>query len=268
MKPYQSNPAAYARRRLACVAALALGVHAWAGAPPAVATARAYKGPEGQRVELVTLQPPSAGRALVRFAGTGSPHDGLVLDATVRDEARSVRSVVTRFRGGDYVLLRLEAGTGRANFPEVSPFPVRYDEADAGQPDASALFAAQEPQRASGALALFAKREFPHLTAKYDAKAAAALAKLNERCGSKATFAFRWADFTDEDMEEHDVFALCQPLFPTLESRCAVAKGHATLVCARGDALRLTRDAGTLVFTTTAKGKAEGGAFLAAQLGK
>lgn len=180
----------------------------------AVLWLRVYAGPEGQRVEVAKL----ADGALVRFTKTGSPHDGLVV--------RCTPEYATRFHGSEWTLLRLAAtGKGTAWFPGVKEFPVAYLEDGAAQ--AADLLAEHERQRADGRLALFAKKEHPHLVRKYEAKAATALAELRKSCPAVTAFRFDWASFSDDDMDNHDVWALCASAV-----RCT--PGVSELVCRRG----------------------------------
>lgn len=190
----------------------------------AVLWLRVYAGPEGQRIEVAKL----ADGALVRFTKTGSPHDGLVFrcDADYR----------TRFHGADWTVLRLaNTGKGNAWFPGVPEFRVAYLEDGAAQADA--FLAEHERQRSDGRLAMFAKKEHPHLVKKYEAKAAAALTELQRSCPAVTGLTFDWASFSDSDMDEHDVWALCAPVV-----RCV--PGVTQLSCRRG-AKRLEVRAGT-----------------------
>jgi hypothetical protein len=234
-----------------------------------VASAKSYKGTEGQYVDVLTLKPVAQNSALVRVRSSGSPFDGLVLPCSIEPRDRNERGFVTRFHGGALGLLRLGDGAGRVYFPEVRDFAVKFDEAATAKLEPAKVLAAHQQQRAAGELAMFEKREYPNLVAKYEAKAAAATDELNRACGTSARFSFRWSSFTDADMDDVDGWSACQPLLTLLKSRCAAAKGLSKLVCQMGPKLELTRGAdGTLTFTTTAKGQAEGPAFLSTQLGK
>lgn len=236
-----------------------------AAEPPVEALgAKAYKGPEGQLVEVVTLKPLDAKRALVRITGAGSPADGLVL-ATSIDAARAFTA---RIRGADWVVLRLDEGRGTAAPPDVKEFRLKFDEAATGRVDATDLVAKHQAQRESGELAMLAKKEFPILVKKYEGKAAEAVAALGRKCGAAPSFSFTWWTFSDADMGELDAWAACKPLVAALEGRCAAAKGVTKLACRMGPKLALERTGDTLTFTTTAKGAADGAAFVSSQLGK
>jgi hypothetical protein len=114
-------------------------------------------------------------------------------------------------------------------------------------------------QRDRGELALLAKKPWPALTKKYEAAAAAAVAKT---CGGALTFTFAWATFPDEFMAETDAWAACAPLVTKLGARCGALKGVTRLVCQAGPQHALERAGTTLTFTTTPKGAATGPAFI------
>lgn len=215
-----------------CVAVLCL-LPLFAGAEEA-ASARAYQGPEGQRVEVVRLSPLSAGAGLVRIQRTGSPFDGLVLRCEVEDGR-----FTTRFHGGPWTVLRLSGnGGGLVFFPEVAEFRVTFTEDAVSAAD---LFAEHQRQRDDGRLAMFAKKEHPHLVRKYEAQA---LAETRKACPEVTAFTFDWATFTDEDMDTLDVWALCAPLVG------ACAPGVTQLTCRRGSVRALVRTGAKVTLTT------------------
>lgn len=224
---------------------------------PQAALARGYRGPEGQRVEVVTLLPLAEHRALVRISGAGSPADGLVLEALVTESSRGVRTHTARVRGADWVVLRLEEGRGEANAPDTAAFTVKFDEAAKVEP--APLIELHLAQRERGELALLAKKPFPHLVQKYEAAASAAVAKT---CDGRLGFTFAWATFSDEVMAEVDAWKACEGLVVALRGRCGATKGLTRLVCRMGAQPALERAGDTLTFTTTPKGAATGAAFV------
>jgi hypothetical protein len=213
-------------------------------------------------LELAMLEPVRDRQALVRIVAANSELDGLVLRGVL--DARG--AFVTRIHGADWTLLRLTEGRGSVTAPGAE-FTVTFAASEPASPGDD-LRAAHERQLASGALALLAKKPFPFLVRKYEAKAATTLAGLNAACGTHASFAFDWATFADDDMAELDVWALCEPLLAVAQSRCKAVAGIVTLTCRRGATFDLARGADQLTFTTTEKGKAEGRAWLTSALGK
>ena len=230
-------------------------------AAPEVASLKVYQGHDGQVVEVATLEPVKARAALLRLRGANSGFDGLVLRGTL--EARG--AFVTRIHGGEWTVLRLTDGRGTVYAEGTSPFEVAFHET--GTPAlAEALRSAHQQQTASGELAMLAKKEFPFLVKKYEAQAAAAVAGLNQACGTRATFAFRWVTFSDEDMADLDAWALCAPVLTAARGHCAAVKDITSFACGRGAKFDLRREAGTVTFTTTEKGKADGPAFVSSAL--
>jgi len=215
------------------------------------ASLKVFKGTEGQRVDVLAVKPVAEGRALIRVRASGSPFDGLVLEGKSKDGR-----VAVTYRGSEWTVLNTTDGRGRAFFPEVKEFTVKFDEEATGQVDPAALIADHAKQKASGELAMFAKKAYPHLTRKYEAKASAAFT-----CPG-STFRFDWASFTDDDMDNLDAYALCEPL---AKAKCARLKAS-KVVCRMGPAFAVTRADDTLTFTTTAKGAADGASFLAGKL--
>jgi len=229
-----------------------------------LSTTKIWKGSEGQLIEVGSLVPTGQG-ALVRVRQSGSPHDGLVLRCTIEDRGRD-RAFITRFHGERYELLRIGDGAGRAFFPEAKDFTVKFQEDASGK--SVELVAEHEKQLASGAIAMFEKKAFPHLVTKYEAKAAAAAIELNKACGGAAKFSYEWSSFPDDVMENVDAWAACQPLLSQARARCPALKGVDKLVCRMGPSLALSRTTGAITFTTTTKGAAEGPSYVAAQLRK
>lgn len=195
------------------------------GAAAVVLWLRLYAGPDGQLVEIAKLSPTAA---LVRVTKSGSPHDGLVLRCET--DERSGR-FTTRYHGGDWTVVALNGnGAGEAFVPEANKFRLKYIEAEHADP--SVLLAEHAKQQQNGRLALFAKKDYPHLVKKYEAKAAAA-------CPGVA-FSYDWASFTDDDMANVDVAALCVP------SSCPAAVTQ--MVCRRGSKKLQVREGARLTF--------------------
>jgi hypothetical protein len=231
-------------------------------APLEVANVKLYKGRDGQTLELATLQPTADKQALVRINAANCEVDGLVLRGVL--DARG--DFVTRIHGADWTLARFTEGRATVSAPGAE-FAVTFSAAEPGALGAE-LATAHAQQTSSGALRLLARKPFPFLEKKYTDKAQAALTALNAACGSSAVFAFDWGSFSDQDMAELDVWALCEPLVTAAKSRCAVVKGVTTLTCSRGERFDVLRTPGGLKFITTEQGKADGRAWLTTNLGK
>ncbi len=237
--------------------------------PFEAASVKAYKGPEGQLVEVVLLKPIKDQRALVRVSGADSPADGLVVPASIAEGgANRERGFTARIHGADWTLLRLGEGQGSVYAPDVKEFAVKFDEAATAKANAADLISKHQEQWASGAITLLAKKEFPNLLKKYQAKAVLANQELGKACGLRLDFGFAWETFSDADMENLDVWSLCQPLVTVLRTRCGALKDVRKMVCKRGPAFAFDRKDETLTFTTTEKGASEGAAFLIRQLAK
>ena len=233
--------------------------------PFEAASLKSYQGPEGQRVEVLLLKPLKDQRAFVRVTGANSPVDGLVLPAKSTDAGpQRTRAFTTRLRGADWEVLRLDEGRGEVFAPEVKSFPVKFVE---GKADAAELITTHQAQWKSGELAMAAKKEFPFLVTKYEAKATAATLALGKSCRARLSFTFAWATFSDADMSDLDAWSLCQPLVNALSKQCSAVQGVTKLVCRRGAELGFERTADTVTFTTTQQG-ASATAFVTGRLGK
>lgn len=202
-----------------------------------VASLKTYNGTDGQLVDVARLAPLSNNAGLVRIRQSGSPYDGLVLRCEVDERSR----FTTRFHGAPWTVVQLSDGKGRVYFPEVKEFSVTFSVDAIAK--AVELIAEHEKQRIDGRLAMFAKKDFPHLTKKYEAKAAEALKKS---CPGMSRFVFEWSSFSDADMENLDIWALCKPLV----SSC---KGT-ILVCRRGSPAGVTQEGTTVTLTLTSGG--------------
>jgi hypothetical protein len=249
-----------------CSAVLVLSFASVAGSPE-VSNVKVYKGKDGQTVELAALKPVRDKQALLRIKGATADSDGLVIRGTLEDRGQDETDFVTTVHGDSRTLLRVGNGQGTA-WP-VGGKEFRFKFAEEGSPVlADELVTAHDRADAAGELKLLAKKQFPNIVQKYEAKAAAAMVDLNQVCRSSATFRFQWASFSDDDMANLDAWQLCEPVTRTAKSKCAALEGVTSVTCAMGLKLNVVRNSTDLVFTTTAKGKTEAGAFLAAHLGK
>ena len=228
---------------------------------------KVFVGKEGQRVELVTGGVMGAAAALVRLRGSGSAFDGAVIRCVV-ERRHNGRTLVTRHHGAGWELLQLGDGDGRVYASGGEPFAIKYDEAQSRAASAADVITERDKQVASGEVALFEKKEYPHLVKKYENKATAASAILGKSCKGAPHLRFQWSSFSDEDMDNVDVWAACQPMVTALQSQCGALRGVTELVCRMGGSLEVTRSADRMVFTTTRNGAATAGAFLSTHLGK
>ncbi|MDC0711590.1 hypothetical protein POL68_24180 [Stigmatella sp. ncwal1] len=238
---------------------------ALAGAPLQAEALKAYRGDDGQGVEIVTLAPRKAAEVLIRVRGTDARDDGIALRCAVEDVGRGI-DYVTRHRGTRYTLVVQRDGVYEVFLPGKPSFRVKFNSEATDKASAAEVIAAHLQQLESGQVAAFQKKQWPHLEQKYAGRAASALADLQKACGTQAAFTFDWKTFSDEVMGELDVWAACAPLVAQARSHCAAVKGVTSLVCRFGPVLSLERADSTLVFTTTARGAAEGPAVLAKSL--
>ncbi len=244
-----------------------LCVGAAAAQPVQLTAVKVFVGKEGQRLELGFLEPRSGKQALVRFTGTGSEVDGLVVRGALDEQgAERHDAFVTRVHGSDgATFFRIKEGQGTAWVPGGQSFSVKFLEL--GSPELGKELAARHAEQLeSGALALLAKKAFPHLVKKYDDKAAAALQELNQACGGKRSFTYDWAFIDDEVMENVNVADVCLPLLSAGKRACKALAGVTTLRCRVGPSFGLRREGDALLFTTTTKGKADGAAFVQSSL--
>jgi hypothetical protein len=233
-----------------------------AALPPGVESVKAYKGKDGQVVEVVRLSPKDSGKAAVRVRGSDSVADGLVLDCTVSSENGGFR-FATKREGSEWNVLVQDGEKYTVYVPDRPEFKVTYDEAAANAVDAAALLADQKEQRADGRLWTFERKSWPKLWAKYDKKAAEASATLAKSCGRAVAVSFAWHTFPDDVMADVDAWKLCEPVVAHLQKRCGKAERFDAVTCALGDQFALTRDGAALRFVTTRGGATGAAAFLA-----
>lgn len=231
---------------------------------PAVEGVKVYRGGDGQVVEVVTLAPRASKRAVVRFRGADSEHDGLALPCEVRAGSQGT-DFVSRHGGSEWTVLSQREGRNTVYVPGRPEFAVKFDREGTDAAKAADVLAAHEAQLRDGRLAAFAKKPWPVLEAKYQGLADAAVRGLAKPCGRALTFRFDWPTFGDETMAELDVWKACAPLVSRLESSCALAKQATVLRCRLGAAHGLAVEGDALVFTTTAAGGTSARDFLAGQ---
>ena len=209
---------------------------------PEVESAKVFRGPEGQLVELATLAPRAGKQVWVRVKGADSEHDGLVIPCTLQNE-----DLGTTARGGPWNMVVVRGDSREVFLPGGKRFKVKFDQpaTDAfNAADLLAAFASQGSRRA-----LFARKEWPVLEKKYQAAADAAAAKLGKSCGHPVAFSFDWSSFPDAVMAEADVWKACEPAVGQAQKKCP-----AKLACRGGSAVGATTEGDTFVFTAvTAK---------------
>ncbi|WP_342375534.1 hypothetical protein NVS55_30140 [Myxococcus stipitatus] len=226
---------------------------------------KVYRGADGQSIEVVTLAPREASEVVLRLQSTDSEQDGLSVRGKVRTAGQSIDFVV-RHRGADWVLLSQRAGDVEAFVPGKPSFRVKFSQEATDKASASEVLSAHVLQRESGRLTAFEKKAWPYLEKKYAARATEAMVALRKACGTSPTFTFDWKTFDDAVMAELDVWAACAPLATRARARCATVKDVTVLTCRFGPVFALERGTGTLTFTTTPGGAAEGPSFLETRL--
>jgi hypothetical protein len=232
-----------------------------AALPAGVESVKAYKGKDGQVVEVVRLAPRDSGKAAVRVRGSDSVADGLVLDCAVSSESGGFR-FTTKREGADWNVLVQDGEKYTVFVPDRPEFKVAYDEAAATAVDAAALLSDQKAQRTDGRLWTFERKSWPRLWAKYDKKAAEASATLAKSCGRAVAVSVAWHTFPDDVMADLDAWKLCEPVVAHLQKRCSKAERFDAVTCALGDQFALTKDAASLRFVTTRGGASGAAAFL------
>ena len=216
------------------------------------ASLKVFKGTEGQRVDLVRLAPAGDGISLMRVRVSGSPFDGLVLRCEVDDTTGKIRG---RFHGALVTLAQIADGSGTVFFPEGAQFTVTFSEADTAKAVAREVTGQHLKQLADGRLASFAKKQYPHLTQKYEAKAMEALINLKKACPKVSSFTFDWSSFSDEDMDNFDVWNICQAVVPHTAKECSKSlRSVSKIVCRMGTEPSVDSQGSTLTFTTSPGG--------------
>jgi len=234
-----------------------------AALPPGVESVKAYKGKDGQVVEVVRLSPRDSGKAAVRVRGSDSEADGLVLDCRVTSDPKGFR-FTTRRGGADWTVLVQDGERYLLYVPERPEFAVVYDEAATTAVDVAALLAEQKSQRTDGVLYRFERKAWPGLWTKYEKKASDAAEGLSKACGKPVAVSFAWHTFPDDVMAELDVWKLCEPVVTHLEKRCGKVQRFDAVRCEFGEAFRFRRDpvTNTLRFVTTRNGSSGAAGFL------
>ena len=204
---------------------------------PEVESAKVFRGPEGQLVEVATLKPRAAKKLLVRVKSSDSENDGLVIPAVLENDDLS-----TTARGGAWNVMVVRGESREVFLPGSKSFKVKFDQpaTDAfNGVDLLAAYAAQSSRRA-----LFARKEWPVLEKKYQAAADAAVGSLAKGCGHPVAFSFDWSSFPDAVMADADVWKACRPAVAEAQKKCP-----AKLTCRGGATAGVASEGDALVFT-------------------
>jgi hypothetical protein len=204
---------------------------------PEVESMKAFRGPDGQLVELVTLKPRAAKKLLVRVKAADSEHDGLVIPCTLENE-----DAATTYRGSAWNLVVVRGDTREVFVPGGKSFKVKFDQPATDAFNATELLSAFSTQ--SSRRALFARREWPALEKKYQAAADAAVSKLSKPCAHAVAFTFDWSSFPDSVMGETDVWKACEPAVAAAQKKCP-----AKVTCRGGASAGATTEGDVLLFS-------------------
>ncbi|MBK8010526.1 MAG: hypothetical protein IPK13_04205 [Deltaproteobacteria bacterium] len=231
---------------------------------PEISSAKVFRGPAGERVEVIALKPVSKNLALLRVQGADSAHDGLVLPCEVQVDG-STSKYVTRHDGGNWTIMSLRGGRADVEVPGRPAFAASFDKklTEALKPDE--ILSAHREQESRGTLKLFQRKSYPKMEAKYQGLAQEAAAKLSKRCGHTVSMRFDWGSFGDEVMAEVNAWKACAPIIERLERSCDTVKKASEIVCKMGTTFGLEIEENAISFTTTPSGQKDGPGFLSKQ---
>ena len=204
---------------------------------PEVESAKVFRGPEGQLVEVATLKPRSARKLLVRVKATDSENDGLVIPVSLENDDLSAT-----VRGGAWNVMVVRGESREVFLPNTRSFKVKFDQPATDAFKGAELLAAYAAQ--TSRLALFARKDWPVLEKKYQAAADAAVSSLAKACGHPVAFTFDWSSFPDAVMADQDVWKACRPGVAEAQKKCP-----AKLTCRGGSTAGTTTEADAMVFT-------------------
>jgi hypothetical protein len=236
---------------------------------PAAQLAKAYRGDDGQRVELIVFAEDKPKRGLLRVTAALSEVDGLVVPVELQRDRW-----VARLGGGAWSLaVELREPVRRSNRvyvlevfpPGAKPFIVWLDEVATAALKPEALSSALPTQLRL--LALAQRKAWPNLEAKYSKAATEAQAALSKACGKPVAVHLDFAGFDDAFMADTDVWQACKPFVDWAQRNCGALRGATTLSCRGGATFALSSDGEALSFTTTTTGKADAARFLATRPG-
>jgi hypothetical protein len=231
---------------------------AWAG--PQVQSARAYRGPDGVRVQVLRLDGPEP-QALVRVQNSDTDLDGKILLYEV-DESDARTEYRTQRGGRDYTALRVESAYGGRSVVLYLPgrggeLSLAFDEADTQALDAPALVAVHEKQAGDGTLGKYQGFDRAAEMKDHEASLAQAAQAMNAACGGRAEASIDWSGIDDALMKEYSVGSYCSTPLEAMQDLCAspsakqaIASGVSRVRCRFGGALELALDAGEMRWTT------------------
>jgi hypothetical protein len=227
-----------------------------------VAKGKVYKGPEGEKVEIVPVEPVSDNKVLVRFSGTGSELDDVVLLHEVHEWGKNA-DVKTMLHGRSYVTITARSGWWSSKSYELyhpknrDGVHIAFDEKETKALDGNKVLERFQELKSSGALdkiQAFNRAKEMEAQDKYLAKEVDA---TNKACASSIAMSIEWQGVTDEMIKEISIHGYCSAVLEAARGICsdetakkAVNQKMKQIVCAFGPKLGLSKDGSKVVFTT------------------
>lgn len=228
----------------ACIAvALAVGcgggsqaaeVGVGASAPPEplppleVRQTKAYRGPDGLRVEVIDL---AGDEALVRASGVDSELAGMVLRYKRVEDGRWYR-YRTDYHGRSLsILVRQQLPSGEMRWKSYIPdasrdgFDIEYDEAASATVAVDELHRAHVEQQLSGAIEALARFDRAAEQAGEEQSIARDVAHTERECGKSVPLQVEWSTVTDEQLLSKSISGYCGSLLSGLRNLCRTETG-------------------------------------------
>jgi hypothetical protein len=228
----------------------------------AVEKGKVYVGRNGERVEIVPVKPASDNKALIRFSGTGSELDDVVLLHDVHDSDREV-SFKTTLHGRGWITV-----SGRARWSSSKQFTLYhpksrdgaslfFDSAKTDALDSEQVLHRFQELKAGGELEKLQAFDRKGEEARQEELFAAQLDTTNGACGSKITAAIDWRGIDDEMLKQLSISGYCSAALDAIRQICAdkigkkVVQGTLKEVqCRFGSKLKLLLEGGKVTFET------------------
>ena len=239
---------------------IALAWTSTASAAPQIASAKAYTGPNGIRVQVLRLEQAES-QALVRVLGSDTDLDDKVLLYDVSESGSRV-DYSTKRGGRDFTALRIESSYGSMSvvlwLPEgKGELALGYDELATQALDAAEVVRLHEKQASDGTLGRYQTFDRSAEMKSNDQALAETATALSGACGAAVAASIDWKGIDDALLKEHAVGSYCGTPLEALKSLCAspsakkvVARRVRKLRCSFGAKLDLALKGDELQWTT------------------
>jgi hypothetical protein len=227
-----------------------------------VAKGKVYTGSDGERVEIVPIEPKTDNKVLIHFTGTGSELDDMVLLHDVHEWGKNV-DVKTQLHGRNYVTITARTGWWSSKQYELyhpknrDGVRISFNEKATASLDSNKVLEQFQELKTSGTLEKLQAFDRKHEVEAQEKWLAKEIDSTNSTCGGKVAMSIDWSSVTDDMIKEISIYGYCGAVLEAARHICgddagkkAVNQKMKEIVCTFGPKLGLSMNGAKIVFTT------------------